>query len=119
MPKIGLTNSAGTTPIATIRIAEMICGAIMLCVTSIAFSACLLRGEPRKMTPNALVKQNTANPPIRVSPIMLNSNRIDCEKPAPCMVLIIPKYIRYSEMNPLNGGSPQIAMEPNKNRRAV
>ena len=91
----------------------------MLLLTSFACRAFSDRDCPKKTTPNALVKQKIANPPMRANPMMLQIIRIDWYKLADETVWNIPEKIRYSDMNPLKGGNPHIANDPTRKNTDV
>src|SRR5690606_40967409 len=76
-------------------------------------------GSPRNTIPKALVKQKIASPPISDNAAIDPTMSMEWKRLAPERLPNIPIYIRYSEIKPLNGGSPQIASDPVRNRMAV
>ena len=68
---------------------------------------------------NAFEKQSTAIVPTNANPAIANKINSTDEKLWIDNPLNIPRYIKNSLINPLKGGSPQIAIEPIRNNTAV
>jgi len=115
----GLTNNGDASPISRIKMIVISSGRIIIVSASWAKEAFSERGCPRKTIPNAFVKQKTASPPVRIRPVMADNKTIAWLRSAADRLLNIPIAIRYSEIKPLNGGSPQIASEPVRKSAAV
>ena len=87
--------------------------------SSLTFSACSLLGSPKNAMLNNFVKQRIAIVPTSASPASARIEIISIPRLSTSAPFNIPKYIKNSLINPLNGGKPQIATEPIKQSAAV
>ncbi len=103
---------AGTIPISRHRPAKMNIAASDQRSTSCAPAATVVRGRPRKLTPNALTKQAAASAAdnASITPTAGTRNfRPHCGRSG---LRRIAWKMSHSETKPLSGGSAEIAMHP-------
>ena len=103
-------------PITTIAKATRYIGKIFNGFSSTNPSSNFFLGVPRKTIPKAFVKHISAKPPMSTRPKIAKRMKRVNRKWFDNRALNNPVYMKNSDTNPLNGGSPQIASEPIKNR---
>ena len=75
--------------------------------------------DPRKLIPNAFEKQNRARPPVKARPAIAIIKMMMNEGSSDFRAENIPLKIKNSEINPLKGGKPQMAIAAIRNKIAV